>query len=136
MWLCNKEKVKLTKFTYLPDPRNGFEYVQIRAAFNDGDMADCRTWKNDAMTTEQAVKALVVLTAWMIDNQFGIIPMITIRPTAEGYNAHIYYKKNPYDNTQSIILDILSLPACVADAINIITAELQNNYGYVDYLDV
>lgn len=136
MWLCDKEKVKLYKFTYLPDPRDGFMNVQIRVIFSDGVMSDSKTWTNDAMSTAKSVKALAVLTAYMVDNEFGFSPLISVNnQDADDRKIKLYYKKTPYDNTDMIELHEYNLPGSISDALEIICNELEAGYG-VDYLDV
>lgn len=136
MWKCDKEKAKLQLVQYVADPRDGYYNAQFRVWFSDGINKDRRTWSNDAIGTHAGIKALTVLTAWMVKNKYGFCPLIEVECNNDNFIVYPYVKENIYQDIRRLELKLTDLPVCIREAVQTIWKQLQGAYGNDDYLDI
>lgn len=97
---------------------------------------DARTWGNECMMSVKSLKSLAVLTAWLIDNDFGFSPIVIVNNMPQHLQVTLLVSDNPIEDPNKVILEKDRLPKCIYKAITNICDELKYNYGNVDYLDV
>lgn len=136
MWKCDKENVKLQLVRYVANPVNGFKDAFLKVTYTDGKDTDQRLWNNDALQSEDGIKSLIVLTAWMIKNKYGFCPLIDIEGDNGELMVHLYVKENSYSITKKTVVEVDKLPKCIAQAVNNIWKELEDVYAKDDYLDI
>ena len=88
------------------------------------------------MQTDDGVKALTVLTAWMIKNKHGFCPLIEIECNRNKFRIYPYVKRSLDRGILRLDLTQEQVPGCVRESIKCIWDCLQKSYGEDDYLDI
>lgn len=138
MWKLPKEKVRLHELVYIPDPRDGYRYVLLRPTFRTDAAADTRHWDNNALQSGDSVKALVVLTAWLVSYAEGFATYMRTTWRDDGrIEVSLYFQRdsNPYDAPSHRVLRHDRLPPYIQEALGTLKRELERAYGSDDRLD-
>lgn len=133
MWKIAKDRAKLKDLVYIPDPRDGYKYVILKCTFSCNSGSDVREWDNSAVKSTAAVKALVVLTAWMVTMK-PFCPILHIIWRGDTPELHIMqHHLSDGHVSRRIVTD--GYPECIGEALSTIKADLESSYGEDPYLD-
>lgn len=137
MWTCNGKGRRLVDFSYVPDPVDGYRNAPIRCMFADNGATDVRTWDNSALQSSQAVRGLVVLTAWLVTYDGGFCPYAGFSFADDGsVSARLYVKgRDPFAPVRRTDLRGDRLPLFARQAVQAVKEGLEASYGD-SYLDV
>lgn len=133
MWKLSRERAELHDLVYIPDPRDGYKYVLLKCTFSCSSGSDVRVWDNSAVKSTPAVKALVVLTAWMVSMK-PFCPCLHVVWRGGGPELHVLQHRLSDGRTSRRVLSS-GYPECVGEALATVKADLESSYGVDPYLD-
>ena len=139
MWKLSKDKVRLHELVYIPDPHDGYKYALLRPTFTTGTANDVRHWDNNAIHTSAGVKALIVLTAWLVGYEHGFATYLRVTWRDDSrceLLIHFMRNNNPYGTPSRHMLREDKLPPYIREALGTVKRELEASYGTDDYLDI
>lgn len=133
MWKIAKDRAELRDLVYVPDPRDGYKYVILKCTFSCNSGSDIREWDNSAVKSTAAVKALVVLTAWMVTMR-PFCPALHVAWRGGAPELHII-QHHMSDGHVSRRIASQGYPECIREALSTIKGDLEASYGADPYLD-
>lgn len=129
MSIDNTNKLNFLGWSYIPYPKNKFKYVLFHVEYEDKTQRYLADWFNDKIKTQEGVKALTVLTAWIIRfyKGFGIDINVDKDKTIT-----IHYKNKFTGVINSDIIPYEKQPKYLKQAVDIIHQELSARIHEID----
>lgn len=121
---------KLIKCNYVLNPQDYYKYVLLNCIFRNNDHTVNQTFSNDIISTQTALFALVVLTAWTIKFKKGCGLRISLAYSSNHKKTiTIHYIDKKTKNIKRVLLMEHTLPSYIKEAYNIIWEEIEKQFN-------
>lgn len=121
---------KLIKCNYVLNPQDYYKYVLLNCIFRNNDHTVNQTFSNDIVSTQTALFALVVLTAWAIKFEKGSGLRISLAYSSNHKKTiTIHYIDKKTKDIKKIVLMEHALPRYIKEAYTIIWEEIEKQFN-------